>query len=146
MSIYKYQRITTPGPNGTTYYFRNTDSNDCLELAEIDDWYYVYVPDNTELPIQHTEINLQEIILTDELRDNIKSASRPCKLINERMQQMIRDSYSLEDEQYFSRIGVGVALGVYNFRSGEQEALMAFGTHVEAVRQWGRDERAKIGL
>ena len=43
-------------------------------------------------------------------------------------------------------IGVGVALGAYTFEPGEQESLLAFGAHVEGVRQWGRLEREKIGL
>lgn len=29
---------------------------------------------------------------------------------------------------------------------GEQEDLLAFGTFVESVRQWGHLERAKLGL
>lgn len=146
MSIHKYQRITTPGPNGTTLYFRNTETNDALELAELDGWRYVFVPDGVTLPEQHAEIQWQAVTLTDALKEQIKAASRPCQLIADRMQQMIRGAYSLEDEQYFARIGVGVALGAYQFQAGEQEALLAFGAHVEAVRQWGRDRRAEIGL
>ena len=146
MPIYKYQRITTPGPNGTVLYYRNNETNDALELAELDDWYYVFVPVEAVLPEQRPEIGWQEVTLTDELKERIKAVSRPCHLIADRMQQMIRGAYSLEDEQYFARIGVGVALGAYTFLPGEQEALLAFGAHVESVRQWGRDERAKIGL
>ena len=41
---------------------------------------------------------------------------------------------------------VGAALGVDIFQPGEQDALLAFGAHVEGVRQWGRLEREKIGL
>ena len=146
MPIHKYQRVVTPGPNGTTLYFRNTETNDALELAELDGWHYVFVPDGVTLPEQHDEIKWQAVALTDALKEQIKAASRPCLLIWEAMQQRIRAVYSLEDEQYFSRIGVGAALGVYTFQPGEQDALMAFGAHVEGVRQWGRDERAKIGL
>ena len=83
---------------------------------------------------------------TDALKEQIKAASRPCQLIAEAMQQRIRAVYSVEDEQYFARIGVGAALGVYIFQPGEQDALLAFGAHVEGVRQWGRLEREKIGL
>ena len=80
------------------------------------------------------------------LREQIKAASRPVQLIADEMQRRIRIAYSLEDEQYFSRIGVGAALGVYAFQSGEQAALLAFGVHVEAVRQWGKAQRAELGL
>ncbi|MCK2095649.1 hypothetical protein [Thauera aromatica] len=146
MPIYKYRRIPTPGPNGTTMYFRNTDEPRAIELAEVDDWHYVSVPEGVALPEQAPEIEWQAVTLTDDLRERIKAVSRACHLIADRMQQMIRGAYSLEDEQYFARIGVGVALGVYQFQAGEEEALLAFGAHVEAVRQWGRDERAKLGL
>ena len=146
MPIHKYQRVVTPGPNGTTLYFRNTETNDALELAELDGWHYVFVPDGVTLPTQHADIQWQTVALTDALKEQIKTASRPCQLIAEAMQQRIRAVYSVEDEQYFARIGVGAALGVYAFQPGEQDALLAFGAHVESVRQWGRDERAKIGL
>lgn len=146
MPIHKYQRVVTPGPNGATLYFRNTETNDAIELAELDGWHYVFVPDSVTLPEQHADIQWQAVTLTDALKEQIKAASRPCQLIAEAMQQRIRSIYSVEDEQYFARIGVGAALGVYTFQPGEQDALLAFGAHVEGVRQWGRLEREKIGL
>lgn len=146
MPIYRYQRIVTPGPDGTTLYFRDTETGDATELAELDGWHYVFVQDGVALPEQHAEIQWQAVALTDALKEQIKAASRHCRLIEEDMQRRIRAVYSIEDEQYFARIGVGVALGVYTFQAGEQEALLAFGAHVEAVRQWGRGERAKLGL
>lgn len=146
MPIHKYQRVVTPGPNGTTLYFRNTETNDALELAELDGWHYVFVPDGVTLPAQHADIQWQAVTLTDALKEQIKAASRPCQLIAEAMQQRIRSVYSVEDEAYFARIGVGVALGAYQFQPGEQDALLAFGAFVESVRQWGRLEREKIGL
>lgn len=146
MPIHKYQRVVTPGPNGTTLYFRNTETNDALELAELDGWHYVFVPDGVTLPAQHADIQWQAVTLTDALKEQIKAASRPCQLIAEAMQQRIRSVYSVEDEAYFARIGVGVALGSYQFQPGEQDALLAFGAFVESVRQWGRLEREKIGL
>lgn len=146
MPIHKYQRVVTPGPNGATLYFRNTETNDAIELAELDGWHYVFVPDGVTLPEQHADIQWQAVTLTDALKEQIKSASRPCHLIAEAMQQRIRSVYSVEDEAYFARIGVGVALGAYQFQPGEQDALLAFGAFVESVRQWGRLEREKIGL
>lgn len=68
------------------------------------------------------------------------------KAIDDQIQVKIREKYALEDEQYFARIGVGVALGVYEFQAGEREALLEFGAFVESIRQWGRDERAKLAL
>ena len=43
MPIYKYH-ASSAGPNGTTLYFRNTEANDALELAELAGWHYVFVP------------------------------------------------------------------------------------------------------
>ena len=146
MPIHKYQRVVTPGPDGTTLYFRNTETNEAMELAELNGWHYVFVPDGVTLPDQHDDIQWQAVTLTDAEREQIKAVSRPCQLIAEEMQRRIRAVYSVEDEQYFARIGVGVVLGVYQFQPGEQEALLAFGAHVESVRQWGRAERVKIGL
>lgn len=147
MPVFKYQRITTAGPAGTTLYFRNADTEPrATELAEVEGWRYVFVPETATMPAQPAAIQWQAVALTDAQKEQIKTASRNCLLIAEQMQKTIRDRYSVEDEQYFSRIGVGVALGLYVFDPGEQEALTAFGAHVESVRQWGRDRRAEIGL
>lgn len=146
MTIYKYQRVVKPGPNGFTLYFSNTETNDALELAELDGWHYVFVPDDTELPEQDTRLLWQLVEMTPELREQIKSQSSICKLIYNEMQQRIRNKYPIEEEMYFSRIGIGVALGVYAFQPGEQDALLAYGDFVESVRQWGALERKKVGL
>lgn len=66
--------------------------------------------------------------------------------IDAEVQRKIRERYTLEDEQYFARIGVGVALGMYEFQNNEREELIQFGNYVESVRQWGREQRALIGL
>lgn len=120
------------------------------ELATLDDGLtYVSLPDGAVLPAdQPAEIagSIATVILTDALKESIKSASPHTRLISQRMQEKIRATYTLEDEQYFSRIGVGVALGAYVFGTGEQAGLLAFGAFVESVRQWGRTERAKLGL
>ena len=146
MPHFKYQRVVTPGPNGTTLYFKNTDANDAVELAELDGWWYVFVPDDVTAPKQDAKIQWQLVMMSDELREQIKSQSGICKLIYNEMQQRIRNKYPIEEEMYFSRIGIGVALGVYAFQPGEQDALLAYGDFVESVRQWGALERKKVGL
>ena len=143
--IYKYKKIITEGPNGTTLYAKLPEPG-ALELCEIDNDTYVFVSDDAVLPEQHQEITLESVTLTDDLRSEIKKSSRACQLIDMRMQEMIRERYTAEDEMYFARIGTGKALGVYEFQAGEENALLDYGNFVESVRQWGRDERAKIGL
>lgn len=118
------------------------------ELCTIDGVTYVSVPDD-DLPEQAAQISasiVNPVTLTTELREAIKAASPHCALIHERMEAKIRDKYSLSDEQYFSRIASSAALGLYTFETGEAEALQAFGAYVESVRQWGREQRALLGL
>ena len=80
------------------------------------------------------------------LREQIKAASPVVRLIGQRMTDQIRASYTQDDENYFARIGVGAAMGMYTPSADELQAMTAFGEFVEATRQWGRDERAKLGL
>jgi len=122
------------------------DSVHCTELCTLGDVTYVAVPGGIVLPEQPAEITVAPVTLTPELRAAIKAASVHCAFIAERMEARIRSKYSLSDEAYFARIGVGAALGVYQFEPGEQDEMLAFGAYVEACRQWGRDERAKLGL
>ena len=118
------------------------------ELCTIDGVTYVSVPDG-DLPPQSVQISasiVNPVTLTTALREAIKATSLHCQLISERIETKIRDKYSLSDEQYFSRIASGAALGIYTFETGEAEALQAFGAYVESVRQWGREQRALLGL
>lgn len=145
--IYSYTKAQTPY---TTISALTPESEDealrCTELCTIDGVTYLSVPDGVTLPEQPEEIILSLVTLTPELKEQIKAASPHVQLIAQRMEDKIREKYSLNDEQYFARIGVGAALGVYVFEPGEQEEMMAFGAHVESVREWGRSERQKLGL
>lgn len=124
-----------------------TSESSCTELATLPDGYtYVAVPEPLTIPEQTPEIQVEVVALTSELRQVLKAASTHCELIASRVEQKIREKYSLNDEQYFSRIASGAALNLYSFEPGEQEALIAFGSYVENCRQWGRQERAKLGL
>ena len=145
--IYAYTKVETPYTTIQMALPYEMDSeNQCTELCTLDGVTYVSVPDSVTLPDQPTELTITEATITPELRDQIKAASPHCRLITERMEMRISSKYSLSDEQYFARIGVGAALGAYTFAPGEQDELLAFGAYVEAARQWGRDERAKLGL
>jgi len=84
--------------------------------------------------------------LPDLIKEQIKSNSPHVALISKNMIDTIRASYSIDDEMYFARIGVGAATGMYTPTAGEMQELTVFGEFVESVRQWGRAERAKLGL
>lgn len=133
MSIYKYQRVVTDGPDGFTLYFRNTETNDAVELAELDGWHYVFAPDSVTLPAQHPEIQWQTVILTDAIKEQIKSASRACHLIDQRVVAQIRDRYSVDDEIKLLRIA-------------PSEETSAWNAYVEDCRAWGRSQKAALGL
>jgi hypothetical protein len=118
-----------------------------VELAKIDGVTYVSLPDGLELPAQPAEIGqVAEVTLTPSLYDAILLASPHCQLIDQRVQQRIRDRYSLEDELYLARIGVGTALARYAMEPDEPDLLADYQAHVEAARQWGREQRAALGL
>lgn len=142
--IYRYTPVVEPGPNGRSLVAKLPDG--ALELCALDGMAYVTVPEGATLPEQHAEITLEPVTVDYGLRDRIKKASRAVQLIDQAVIDRIRSEYSLDDEQYFSRIGTGAALGLYQFEAGEQESLIAFGAYVEECRQWGRVQRAVLGL
>ncbi len=119
------------------------------ELATVDGTTYVALPDGATLPPdQPAEVasSIATVALDPVLREQIKSASPHCKLIAQRMVEQIRAAYSIDDEMYFARIGVGAATGMYQPSSDELQAMTVFGEFVETVRQWGRQQRAELGL
>lgn len=138
-TIYELRMPDAQGTEGEIY---------CTELGTIDGLTYVSVPDGVTMPEQLPQVaaTLQTVTLTPELRAQLKAASPHCALIAERMTQKIRARYSPDDEDFFARIGLGSVLGMYQLPPAEMAEIRAFGEFVEAVRQWGRTERAKLGL
>jgi hypothetical protein len=122
------------------------DELHCTELCTLDGVTYVAVPVGVTLPAQPAEITVEAVTLTPELKAAIKAASPHVALISERMIQKIRGAYSIDDEMFFARIGVGAATGMYAPTVDEMADMQVFGLFVEDVREWGRDERAKLGL
>ena len=147
--IYSYQKVSTPYTVIQAVLPDSTGANDelhCTELCTLGGITYLSVPDGVTLPDQPPEIELTPVTLSPELREQIKAASPHAQLISERMIQKIRAQYSVDDEMFFARIGVGAATGMYTPTAGEMADMQAFGEFVESVRQWGRTERAKLGL
>lgn len=150
-SIVSYQKASDAH---TTYELRVPDAQGddgeiyCAELGTIDGLTYVSVPDGVTLPEQLPQIaaSVQLATLTPELREQLKALSPHCALISERMVQKIRARYSIDDEMFFARIGVGAATGMYTPTPDELAEMQAFGVFVEGVRQWGRAEREKLGV
>lgn len=133
-TIYKYRRVTTEGPDGTTLYFKNADDGDrALELAEVDGWHYVSVPDTAQIPAQPAEIEWQAVTLDAGLKASIQANSRAVQLINQGVVDQIRALYSVDDELKLLRTAPGPEFELYN-------------EHAEDCRAWGRQQKALIGL
>lgn len=140
MTIYAYTKVTD---QCTTYQLNAPDT--ATELATVDGVTYVHTDD--PLPEQQPEqITVSTPALTPELVEAIKAVSPHVKLIASRMIDKIRERYSVDDELFFARIAGGAGLGRYDITPGEQAELDAYQAHVEAVREWGRGQRAALGL
>lgn len=122
------------------------DSEKCTELATIEGITYVHVPDSVTLPDQPEQITVEEVTLTPELREEIKAASPHVRLSYKRLQERIRSRYSLEDEQYLTRISVGALSGAYQMQEDEPGLVASYQAWVEECREIARLERAALGL
>jgi hypothetical protein len=109
---------------------------------------YVAIPDDIVLPEQPQQIaaSMQVVIMNDALKAEIKAASPHVALIAQRMIDYIRARYTIDDEMYFARIGIGAVNGMYAPTSDEMTQMAVFGEFVEAAREWGRAQRAALGL
>ena len=110
---------------------------------------YVVLPDGAALPEdQPAEIaaSIQQVALTSEQREAIKLVSPHALLISSRIIDRIRAEYPLEEELFLARIAVGALQGSYTLQAGEAEELAAYQVCAEAAREWGRTERALLGL
>lgn len=143
--IYSYTKVIEPGPNGYTVYARLPEHG--LELCELAGKTYVTVPEGAAaLPEQHPEIKLEPVVVDAGLRDQLLVNSRACQLIAQAIIDNIRSKYTIDDEMYFARIGVGAATGLYQPTESEMRELANFGAFVESVREWGRNQRLGLGL
>ena len=149
MLYYSFSKQITDGPNGTTItaVLPEVDGQRIgNELGTIDGVTYISLPDEAVLPEQPTEIGLQPVVMTDALKEQLKLINPWCKLVDQQIRSKIRERYDSEDEMYLTRISVGNLMGIYTYLPGEQQAVLDYGAFVEGARQWGRDERAKVGL
>ena len=120
------------------------------ELATLADGRTVVcLPDGATLPTEQPAqiaASIQPLTLTPELRAEIRANSPHMRLIDQRVIEKIRAAYSIDDEMYFARIGVGAATGMYTPTPDELAAMQAFGVFVEGIRQWARAERESLGV
>ncbi len=145
--ILKYQKIID---SFTTHTLQEPDYKDsdlrCTELCTIGANTYVHVPDSLVLPSQPDVLDISAVSLTPELREEIKSVSPHVRLSYKRLQERIRARYSIEDEQYLTRIAIGFLSGTYDMQEDEPGLITAYQAWVEDCRETARLERTALGL
>lgn len=140
--------ITLLLPNQSSRAAAGSSTGQSTELCTIDGVTYVSIPDDIVLPVQPQQIaaSVQIVAMTGEIKDAIKDASSHVALITQRMIDMIRARYTIDDEMFFARIGIGAANGMYQPTADELGQVVAFGEFIEHARDWGRAQRAALGL
>lgn len=103
------------------------------ELATIDGITYVALPDGAVLPEQPVEITVSPVDLTPELKVAISEASPHVRLIRERVSAMIAERYSVGDE-------------IKLLRTAPSAEFEAYNEYAESCREWGREQKALLGL
>lgn len=141
-AIYRYRQVSD---DYATY---RPLGDGLIELCTLPDGYtYISIPDDAKLADeQPKQVKLEEFSLTDELKEQIKAASPLVQLIYQRIEDKIHEKFDEQDELFFSRIGVAVALGRYQITESELQEIDDYQSYAEACREWGRLERAKLGL
>lgn len=107
-----------------------------MELCTIDGATYVSVPDDMDLPInQPDEIadTVQTVVMTDDLRELIKSQSTHVQLIDERVKAKIAERYSITDE-------------IKQLRSAPSAEFDVYTEYAESCRAWGQEQKSALGL
>ena len=108
------------------------------ELCTIGIYTFVHIPDGLVLPEQpfNLDVTMETLILTDELKAEIKAVSPHVKLINTRVVEKIRAKYSSNDEFKMLRIKI----------KGDDIKTKSYIDHADACIAWGVAEKNKIGL
>lgn len=152
--ILKYQKVFKQYDerHSTTLVLVEPENNNeelrVTELCTIGEYTYVHRPDDVEMPEQSFEVDssLETVALTNELKEKIKALSPHVQLSYQRLQDRIRSKYSVEDEQYFTRISVGALSGTYIMQDDEPGLIAEYQVWVEESREIARLERVALGL
>lgn len=129
--IVAYQKAS----NEYTTYDLNTPEGS-TELCTLDGITYVCIPSGAALnDEQHPKIanTIKTVGLDDELCEQIKAASPHVALIQKRVREKIEELYSVHDE-------------IKLIRTAPSPEFSAYNEHAELCRQWGREQKALLGL
>ena len=136
-SIISYRRIITREVTRELWLLDERDQGPVgTELATVDGVTYVSLPDGVSLPKrQPAEIiaSIASVTLTDTLRDAIKAASPHVRMIDARIREAIAERYPVEDE-------------IKLLRTAPSAECIEYNAYAEECRNWGRAQKAKLGL
>ena len=102
------------------------------ELCTIDGVSYANVQDASAVIDPHN-IGFKAEVVDVELRENLCAQSPHVQLIQQRVRDKISELYSVHDEIKLIRTAPSHEFDVYN-------------EHAELCRQWGREQKALLGL
>lgn len=126
-----------------------SESGDRLttELATLGDGFtYVAVPEGVVLPVQPDEIRPEEVILTDELREQIKRESPHIRLINARVVEKIRQRYTADDERKYTADTINSAVYGEQLSQSQEAKRDAYMQYRNECVGWGREQKTLLGL
>lgn len=103
------------------------------ELATIDSTTYVSLPDGATLPAQPEEITVTPVELTPALKLAIKDACPFVRMILSMVAEKIAQRYSQSDE-------------IKLLRTAPSAEFEAYNEYAESCREWGREQKALLGL
>lgn len=106
--IIRYKKFITSGPAGVTITLQGFNN---VEHGEQGPWTYCYVdalPTGQDSRIQST---IEQVTVTDNVRDQIRNVSPHCALIRARRKQALRDAgYTDEEQEEYVRLSIQIAL------------------------------------
>ena len=74
-TIYRYTPHVEPGPSGSVTRFTNTDQDEIQRIATLNGFEYISVPNGVTLPAQPSNITLEAVEVTPNLRLDLISAN-----------------------------------------------------------------------
>jgi hypothetical protein len=136
--IFRYLKSTD---KFTTHTFVEPDYSEneerITELCTIDGLTYISIPDSVKTSKQpkNVEETLEEVVLSDEVKDKIKKASPHIQLIYQRVRDKIAEKYSVTDE-----------LKALRERDKDVIKFNEYNSYVEECCAWGNAKKVKLGI
>ena len=147
MIIKKYTKVSDEYTTYTATFAQDEDGQMLgQELCEIDGETYISVDDTEPMPDQSEQITIVDVVLTDELRAQIKAASPHCRLIKQRNLEAIESEYSLEDRLQIAAIAGGVSNSLVPPSVEYTKMMEQYRDHVLAANTISAEQYTKLGL